>query len=116
MLQSPLTLDTSTKNMHFLQVESPQTDSVRVGAFSPLKRTTAPFEINLGKLSSCGGQPSSLNEELAIDSQQGTLESTDGHYTAASAFASRGKSYHLRKVANERQRIERSTFIHSQQS
>ena len=33
----------------------------------------------------------SFNEEGADDSQQGTLESTDGHYTAASAFASKGK-------------------------
>ena len=102
MLHSPQTLDTSAKNMHFLQVESPQTDSVKVGAFSPLKRSTAPFEINLGKLSSCGGQPSSLNEELAIDSQQGTLESTDGHYTAVSAFASLGKSYHLPMIIDKR--------------
>jgi len=46
--------------------------------------------VNELGLSSCGGNPtSSLNEE-GIDSQQGTLESTDGHYTT-SAFASRGK-------------------------
>jgi len=41
-------------------------------------------------LGSCGGQPNSLNEE-GFDSQQGTLESTDGHYTQVSAFQSRGK-------------------------
>jgi len=68
--------------------------SKKVRAFSPsltpLKRVAAQDGTNFGLLSSCdGGQPSSLNEELGIDSQQCTLESTDGHYTAASAFASR---------------------------
>ena len=40
--------------------------------------------------SSCGVNPSISCNEEAIDSQIGTLESTDGHYTT-SAFASKGK-------------------------
>lgn len=48
-----------------------------------------PNKNELG-LSSCGNylNSASMNEE-GFDSQQGTLESTDGHYTAVSAFASR---------------------------
>ena len=40
------------------------------------------LEINFG-LSSCGGFPSSFSAE-GYDSQQGTIESTDGHMTAPS--------------------------------
>ena len=53
----------------------------------------APFTPNKNEYTanSCDCHPLSNNLNMeGVDSQQGTLESTDGHYTA-SAFASRGK-------------------------
>lgn len=61
-----------------------------------------PNKNELG-LSSCGNylNSASMNEE-GFDSQQGTLESTDGHYTAVSAFASRAsKQSQSLRVSND---------------
>ena len=61
------------------------------------KTPLTPNKTKLGNQINGSAYANSLNEDginsflEGVDSQQGTLESTDGHYTAASAFASKGK-------------------------
>ena len=64
-----------------------------------------------GLSSSCGGNPTSIFNEEGLDSQQGTLESTDGHYTT-SAFASKGKCNNQRHMTkNKFEKCNTSLFL-----